>query len=219
MTHANAGDSHAAPLRVVKLGGSLLRLDDWAQRFAEWHAIESPARTILIVGGGKLADCVRDYDRRFALGEEASHWLCIRTLSLHAEMAEVLLRRVVSSVQLARRFEQLVKIDARSVAVFDPERFLRELEGNLPGECLPHNWDVTTDSIAARVAECLDADELVLLKSAVPTATDDGKYVDQNFAAASKYVRHVRFVDLSNDRGNNKEGVATGVLSTGGNAD
>jgi aspartokinase-like uncharacterized kinase len=202
MTRDPAANSPDQPrhrnLRVVKLGGSLLSLDDWPQRFADWIASEVPARTVLIVGGGKLADCVREYDRRFALGEEASHWLCIRALSLHAEMAAQLLPRTRLPAHLVRNFDALSQVEVGSLAVFDPEPFLREIESSLPGEPLPHTWNATTDSIAARVAECLDADELVLLKSNRPPTLDVADYVDEQFGRSVQNVRSVRFVDLRN---------------------
>jgi 5-(aminomethyl)-3-furanmethanol phosphate kinase len=202
MTRELAADlTKAAPsgiLRVVKLGGSLLSLDDWPRRLVGWIAREAPARTVLIVGGGKLADCVRDYDRRFALGEETSHWLCIRALSLHAEMAAKLLSRERMSVSLKCDFAELPQIGIGTLAVFDPEPFLRTQESALPGIKLPHSWDATTDSIAARIADCLDADELVLIKVDLPgEQTSSGvSYVDRHFSDASRNLRSVLVLTL-----------------------
>jgi aspartokinase-like uncharacterized kinase len=191
-------------LRVIKLGGSLLALDDWPRRLADWLVEEPVAANVLLVGGGALADAIRDCDRRFALGEEKSHWLCIRALSMHAEIAATLLGRFAEKVQLVRDFESLCQLPRGDLAVFDPEPFLRDHESRLPGTPLPHTWTATSDSVAARLAECLDASELVLLKSAPPpenpTSAEAG-YVDSHFAVAAKRVRRVRFVDLRSEAG------------------
>ena len=56
------------------------------------------------------------------------------------------------------------------LSILDCDAFLREDESR-PG-ALPHSWDVTSDSIAARVAVMLGAERLVLLKSVdVPSGT------------------------------------------------
>jgi aspartokinase-like uncharacterized kinase len=191
-------------LRVIKLGGSLLDLADWPRRLADWLGEEPLAANVLVVGGGALADAIRDCDRRFALGEELSHWLCIRALSINAEIAATLLSQVVENVRRVREFETLAQLEANFLAVFDPESFLRDHESRLPGTVLPHTWDATSDSIAARLAECLGAQELVLLKSAPPPENPTGAttgYVDAHFAAAAKNLRHVRFVDLRSNAG------------------
>ena len=52
--------------------------------------------------------------------------------------------------------------------IFDPSRFLETIEPTLDGETLPQSWDVTSDSIAARIARLLTCHELVLLKSCLP---------------------------------------------------
>lgn len=186
-------------VRVVKLGGSLLDLVDWPARFVAWLSAQPAMPTALIVGGGELADAIRRYDRDFALGDEAAHWLCIRATSLNAEMAAAVLRRCATGVLLSRRLIDIEARTANGVVVFDPEPFLRDDEPNRPGEPLPHGWHVTSDSIAARVAECLDAAELVLLKCATPPANwleRPGDYVDGHFAVASRNLRSVRCVDL-----------------------
>lgn len=188
-------------LRVVKLGGSLLALDDWPRRLLAWLSEQPPAANVLIVGGGKLADCLRDYDRRFALGEEAAHELCIQVLSLHAELAATLLGRILPDVRLVRTTREIHALRGKppaksALAVLDPDPFLSDEEPHLSGTRLPHTWQATTDSIAARLAECLAADELVLLKSAPPPTGPWHDYVDPHFPFAVSRAANLRFVDL-----------------------
>lgn len=85
--------------------------------------------------------------------------------------------------------------------VFDPNEFLRNHEPHQPGHVLPHNWAATSDSIAARLAEVLAADELILLKSTDPPARElhelaDISYVDQFFPSFNNSHFQHRFVNL-----------------------
>jgi len=71
----------------------------------------------------------------------------------------------------------------------------------LPGSVLPRSWTVSSDSIAARLAEVLPADELVLLKSSDPTTGEadglaDQEYVDEFFPAFARCRFRCKFVDL-----------------------
>jgi hypothetical protein len=67
-----------------------------------------------------------------------------------------------------------------------PSRFLQQVEPWAAGTRLEVGWHVTSDSIAARVAECLAATRLTLLKSAAwPADVRPGDWVA---AAAAGYV-------------------------------
>ena len=66
---------------------------------------------------------------------------------------------------------------------------------------LPASWEVTSDSIAAWLAEGLGAGELVLLKSSEPTLPTPSEwatsgYVDAYFLEASANLPVVRAVSL-----------------------
>ncbi len=158
-----SGLEHPWPRRVVKLGGSLLDLPDLAARLRRWLERQPAMSTLLVVGGGRLADVLRDADRLHRLGETASHWLCIRAMTIHAEMLAALLPE-------ARLMASIAEWRSRpaTLSILDPWVFLREEERRFPGPTLPESWQATSDSIAARIASCVDATELVLLKSKLP---------------------------------------------------
>src|SRR5437870_4383113 len=74
----------AEPWVIVKVGGSLYELPDLRERLRAWIAQIGAARVLLVPGGGMTAEAIRAFDRVHQLGEEASHWLAIRTLSVNA---------------------------------------------------------------------------------------------------------------------------------------
>jgi aspartokinase-like uncharacterized kinase len=140
---------------VVKVGGSLFDLPDLGARLEKWLRALDCSDVILAAGGGAVADVVREMDRVHGLGEEKSHWLALESL------------RLTTSLLLA-----LVPPEGRrSFRVQDLYAFACWDEGR-PG-CLPHRWEVTSDSLAARVAEVIGEGELVLLKSVtIPSDMD-----------------------------------------------
>ena len=185
------------PRRVVKLGGSLLDVPDLASRLRRWLQRQSEMCTLLVAGGGRLADVLREADQLHRLGETASHWLCIRAMTIHAEMLAALLPE-------ARLLASIAEWRSRpaTLSILDPWIFLREEERRFPGLTLPESWHATSDSIAARISSCVDAAELVLLKSKLPQheatlldAAADG-FVDPllpQFGSGLPAIRSVNF--------------------------
>jgi aspartokinase-like uncharacterized kinase len=155
-------------LTVVKVGGSLYDLPDLAPRLRRWLAAERAGGVLLVPGGGPAADVVRDFDRRHHLGEEASHWLALRALSLNVHFLAALLpsARVLHDVEAWHRAWQ-----ENSIPILDVFSFARADEAR--PDRLPHSWAVTSDALAARVAVVAQARELVLLKSTtIPPGMD-----------------------------------------------
>ncbi len=143
-------------LVVVKVGGSLFDLPALGGRLSRWLGELGPARVLLVPGGGAAADAVRDLDHHQRLGEETSHWLALRAMSFNAHFLQALLP---SSSVVARPWPD----SARGPCLLDAYSFAR-FDDRSPGS-LPHSWQVTSDSVAARAAVVGDAAELVLLKS------------------------------------------------------
>jgi aspartokinase-like uncharacterized kinase len=105
---------------------------------------------------------VRDLDGGHGLGEELSHWLALRALSLNAWFLADLLE--------ARRPAVTAEIESWptlweecKTPIVDAYRFF-QLDDRQPGS-LPHCWQVTSDSLAARIATVVGAGKLILLKS------------------------------------------------------
>jgi aspartokinase-like uncharacterized kinase len=153
---------------VVKVGGSLLDWPGLADRLSSYLDDRRGDRLVLVVGGGRFADALRELDRAQAIGEVRSHALALRVLdfSAHALAAIVPGLLVVDDVPaLPHAWE------AGRSPVLAPRRFL-DLDDRSP-DPLPHAWTTTTDAIAARLASRLGASELVLLKSApIPPGLD-----------------------------------------------
>lgn len=154
---------------VVKVGGSLYDLPDLGSRLRRWLAEQcADTRVVLIPGGGPLVDAIRHLDRSHGLGEETSHWLALRALSVNAHFLASLLPStcVCGDVgKLGRAWEKNL------LPVLEVHEFARGDEQR-PGR-LPHCWSVTSDAFAARVAVVFRASHLILLKSTtIPPGMD-----------------------------------------------
>jgi hypothetical protein len=187
---------------VLKVGGSLLdwpelpaRLPGWLEARRSSHPDE---RFVLIAGGGPAADLVRVLDGVHDLGDATAHELAIQALSFTARILVALLL----GATLVDRLETLGSVwSDGGLPVLIPGAVLAEIEQ--PGqECLPPSWDVTSDSIAARIAVHLDADRLILLKSAsLPAGTRRAEaslrgWVDPMFPHVARGLRCVEYLNL-----------------------
>ncbi len=148
-------------LQVVKVGGSLFDLPDLGPRLRAYLACLPAGDKLIVPGGGAAATVVRALDRDHRLGQQAAHWLALRACALNAHFLAHLLPR--SSVLPEPQH-------GSGLAILDPLAFLLADEGR-PG-CLPHHWDVTSDSVAARAA-VVAGGHLVLLKSISLSTTED----------------------------------------------
>lgn len=187
-------------VRVVKVGGSLFSFQQLPDRTQAWLNQQPPAMTIFIGGGGDLITPLRAAHERFSLDQEGSHWLAVRAMTVTSRLLAKLL-----NVELVERFEvieQLIQMNRLTACVLDVEEFMRTTEPHKGGCHLPCDWSCSSDSIAARVAEVLKADDFVLLKS-VPypegisfeQAAQKG-LVDGHFPRAAAALKDVRWVCL-----------------------
>jgi aspartokinase-like uncharacterized kinase len=181
-----------SPVRVVKVGGSLLRhqaevqAKDISAILMKWLTQQPPAINVLIAGGGEFADIIRRADATYNLGEEVAHWLCVDALSITA--------RLLGAIMQFPVITKTEELPHDRPCVFDSAPFLRSSEPFLTSTPLPHTWAVTSDSISARIAQHLAASELVLLKSCLPLEAKG--YVDDYFLVAAAKLPYIRCVNL-----------------------
>lgn len=191
-----------ASLRIVKVGGSLFDLPDLRQRLEAWRRLQTPAVNLFIAGGGNLAEAIRQLDRLHHLGERDVHWLSIEAMSITAKFLRSLLH--VGLLRTCDEIEDAISDPRPAEWVLDPLVFYDDEEPNLPGTKLPSVASVTSDSIAARLAEVMHAEELVLLKSRLPETANIASesaagYVDEFFPAIASKLRRVRCVNLCDE--------------------
>lgn len=167
------GGARSSPV-VIKVGGSLLTWPELPARFAVFLT-SGPGRDlcaskdiVLIAGGGPAADVVRSMDQIHGLGDLRAHRLAIAALDLTAK----LLAAIVPGSAVVHRPEALRSIwNLGKLPILSPGRFLEDHDDR-GLDPLPASWDVTSDTIAARIAVHLDASRLILLKSrALPQGT------------------------------------------------
>jgi 5-(aminomethyl)-3-furanmethanol phosphate kinase len=188
---------------VVKVGGSLFVQPQFAVRLQAFTARLSdelaPVHLVLIAGGGVLVDGLRTIDRVNSISPEFAHWAAIELTDVNAR----LLQHLLPQLHTTNCFEELqTRCSEVGTTLFCVAEFLRISEPHLPGIRLPASWDVTSDSIAARVTEVLNADELVLLKSVELAnkldwdAAAKAGVVDPYFPAVAANLKSIRATQL-----------------------
>ena len=133
---------------VVKIGGSLF--PDYAIDLADKL---KNTDSCIILGGGEFANLIRKYNDEQNFSDDVNHWTAIDCMDIIAK----LVNDKVESCRLAFSLEDVQAISEDGFTpIFAVSKFLRDED---PFEC---SWDVTSDSIAAYVANCLNANLFIV---------------------------------------------------------
>ncbi len=156
------------PCSLIKLGGSLLTSPGLRERLPA-NLRRLSANPILLVGGGGLADIVRQWDAVHGLSTVDSDTLATMTLSISAEFVQSL----VPGAAIVNSYDDAAQIlRAGGIPIVDVHSTL-----TAPSvEALPQGWHVTSDSMAAVIARAWGLRELVLVKS---TSCPAGRTIEQ----------------------------------------
>lgn len=139
---------------VVKLGGSLLgqpELKTWLSLLAS----QSDGRIVIVPGGGVFADAVRTAQATGGYDDATAHQMALLAMEQFGLVMKSLQPELVtaaSELEIAERSWQ------HRAIIWMPSRMV------LADETIPMNWDVTSDSLAAWLADKIGADRLVLVK-------------------------------------------------------
>jgi aspartokinase-like uncharacterized kinase len=152
---------------VVKVGGSLFAHPRLGPRLATYLDSISSNPIVIVPGGGAAANVVRKWDRDQELGDAAAHELALKAMTLNGYFLGELLRlargRECSSVS-GRISDWPAIWKAGHAVIADAAALMQDVDSAVSR--LPRSWDITSDTIAARIALDVHASRLVLLKSA-----------------------------------------------------
>lgn len=140
---------------VVKLGGSLLGSPELA-RWLELLVKFSDGKIIIVPGGGLFADSVREAQQISNASDEVAHQLALMAMDQFGILLAGMNAGLVtasSELEIAERGWQHRGI------VWLPSKMA------MADSKIPQNWQVTSDSLSAWLANKLGAEQLVLVKS------------------------------------------------------
>ncbi len=144
---------------VLKFGGAFADDPALLARAARATAALAARRPLVVMpGGGPFADLVRTVDAAWRLDPTTAHRMAILAMDQYGH----LLAERIPGARLVHWLDEVAAAhSAGALPVLAPAQWLRA------NDSLPHRWEVTSDSLAAYLANALDATELLLLKRAV----------------------------------------------------
>lgn len=144
---------------IVKIGGSVVAAGRLA---AVLDVVARAARpTVIVTGGGPFADAVRAAQDRLGFSELAAHRMAI--LAMH-QTAEIALAEQPELVPVETLGQIWRAHESGRVGVWLPARMTNS------DRRLGIGWSVTSDALAARLAERMKADVILVKSRAVPQA-------------------------------------------------
>lgn len=139
---------------VVKIGGSLLELPKLETVLRQIKQQDLPI--VLLPGGGKFADIVRQEQKQYGFSDKAAHKMAIQAMQQYAELLHD-----ISDIDFFDSKKNILR-----PAIFPPLELLSYQWR------IPENWTVTSDSLAVLLAEELNAEKCMLLKACEIIDTD-----------------------------------------------
>ena len=139
---------------VLKVGGSLAEDHARLTLLCKKLSVLAKGHRILIVpGGGKFADIVRNLDKTYGLSDVVAHKMAILAMDQHGLFLSDITPRSYVSYSL----EEISNSANGMLPIFLPSKLMfRE-------DPLENSWDVTSDAIAAYIAGLLHAEKLLLV--------------------------------------------------------
>lgn len=176
--HRGKPTGEQGPPLILKIGGSLA---ETGRLRPVLEKIGRARRPIIVVpGGGAFADKVRELQRAIGFDDAQAHRLAM--LGMH-QMAEVFFA-LEPRLAPAGSVDGIARVLAEGLIPVWLPLAMCEHDGEIPAD-----WSITSDGLAARLAERMGGAEVVLLKSLTVDAeasasalADDGA-VDRTFPA------------------------------------
>jgi 5-(aminomethyl)-3-furanmethanol phosphate kinase len=152
---------------VIKVGGSLAETPEVLRSLCvELYQIAKEYAFVVVPGGGRFADAVREFDKKYTLPSVVSHRMAILAMDQYG----LLLSHLIPESCCFNGFKEVKSIkEDKKVPVFLPSKLM------FHDDSLEASWDVTSDSIAAYIAHRLDAERVILVTDVNGVFTKDPK--------------------------------------------
>jgi aspartokinase-like uncharacterized kinase len=135
---------------------------------------------IIIPGGGRLANLIRNLYYEFNLDDELAHWMAIYAMDFNG----LELSKKFPHLNKIKKFSDLDKEAKKKISIFLPYKYLKK------DNKLPHKWNVTSDSIALYLASQFNLNECYLIKDVDGILDSDLKLI--------KKMTTSQFIELKN---------------------
>lgn len=172
---------------VIKIGGSVVQNNSIKKLCRALNTLIRDYSFVIVPGGGDYADLVRQHYRKYHVSSDTAHWMAILSENI---LGFFLLEQLTFGIPVFTISEISKAIENSRIPIFMPFQYLFEYDP------LPHSWDVTSDSIAAHIAEILHAHKLILLKDVDGIYTHDPKQIAQEEAKLISEI-NLQKADLS----------------------
>jgi 5-(aminomethyl)-3-furanmethanol phosphate kinase len=140
---------------VLKIGGSLSRGPALSDLCREISSLGKCRSLLVVPGGGKFADQVREAYHQYGLSETFAHCMALLAMDQYGYILNHLIENSCLAPDLSTSLEAA---ESGRTAILLPSTIV------IQSSPLPHSWQVTSDSIAAWVAQLACCPRLVLLK-------------------------------------------------------
>jgi len=148
---------------IIKIGGSLANSPHLAELCKILEKISKNFQFLIVPGGGKFADIVRKFDKKFHLPNEISHKMAILAMDQYGLFLSHLMNAsLLNKLKIPKTFQK------KPIIFLSSEYMFKE-------DPLPNSWDVTSDSIAAHIAQKFNAPKLILVKNVDGIFSSDPK--------------------------------------------
>ncbi|MEM4582951.1 MAG: hypothetical protein QXD50_03730 [Desulfurococcaceae archaeon] len=145
-------------LIVVKLSGHLIKYSDVIKEtLSNLKLLSTKASFILVPGGSLFADSVRELQEKLFFNNDIAHWLAIKAMEMYGSYIASLdeSSTVTEAYDLSEVYEAA---STGKIPILMPYRLMRKFDE------LPHDWSVTSDSIAVFIASLIKANMVIFAK-------------------------------------------------------
>lgn len=147
--------SKTKPLWIIKLGGSLSYnplLLNWLTQIYQY----GQGKVVIVCGGGKFVDQVRDASNHWQLNETTSHHMALLGMAQFAH----LIQGIAPHYQLAATEQEIKDIlKVSGIPIWLPYQMV------IKDKTIPCSWEMTSDSLALWLAKKLEISQVIWVKS------------------------------------------------------